>query len=161
MKNSVYVLGHNLQDQGVSVQYRQSEFRASTRFWGAGLPAYDERPPFEDSACNITQQPMYGDWSAQFEEGPSTITGGFGVSATDFEAFYNSATCCGNSCPMSSTCRTYKVWAAECMALGMRGDGCNQRGGSCNQRGGSCNQRGGRELQSERGELAAIRGSCS
>lgn len=108
MKNSVYILRLNLQDQGVSVQYRQSEFRASTRFWGAELPSYDERPPFEDSACNITQQPMYGDWSAQFEEGPSTTTGGFGVSATDFETFYNSATCCGGSCPMFSACRTYK-----------------------------------------------------
>lgn len=108
MKNSVYLLRHNLQGQGVSVQYRQSEFRMSARSWGSSLPAYDQRPVFEDSACNINNQPMFGDWSDQFEPGPSTTTGGFGVSASDFEKFYNSATCCGNGCPMSSTCRTYK-----------------------------------------------------
>ena len=106
-KNSVYALGIKTNGEGVDIAYRQPEYRAAFRWWGDSLGSYDVRPVWENPQCNMTENPTFHQWTEKFSA-ELDGTGGYGVSSTVFETVYNTDTCCGNSCPVYSGCKTYK-----------------------------------------------------
>ena len=106
-KNSVYALGIKTNGEGVDIAYRQPEYRAAFRWWGDSLGSYDVRPTWENPQCNMTENPIFDQWTKKFEA-ELDGTGGYRVSSTVFETVYNTDTCCGNSCPIYSGCKTYK-----------------------------------------------------
>lgn len=109
--NSVYVLDAVNNNTGLAVYYRQPEYRVALRAYGDSsvMPNFTVAAVFAQSACNITINPMYDDWSGTFDKNLDG-TGGYGVTATDFVNKYNTDVCCGSYCPVYSFCQTHK-WA--------------------------------------------------